>query len=148
MQSLGNRKLDKKICFCIVTDVQSVTYIMPFAIPWTAAWGSFPVLHCLPEFSQTHVHHESWCHPTISSSVTPFSSCSQSFPASGSFPVSQLLTSSGQSSRASISASVLPMNIQGWFPLGFTGLISFLSKGFSRLFSSTIVQKHECMLSH
>ena len=76
-----------------------------------------------------------WCHPTISSFVTPFSYCIQSFPASGSFPVSQLFTSGGQSIGASASASVLPMNIQGWFPLGLTGLISLLSKGLSRVFS-------------
>ena len=65
-----------------------------------------------------------WCSPTISSSVAPFSSCSQSFPVSGSFPVNWLFTSGGQSIRASASASVLPMNIQSWFPLGWTGLIS------------------------
>ena len=82
-----------------------------------------------------------WCRPTISSSVIPFSSCSQSFPASESFPMSQLFTSSGHSIGASASASVLPMNIQGWFPLGFTGSISLLSKGFSRVFSGTIVRK-------
>ena len=68
-----------------------------------------------------------WCHPTISSFVSPFSSCPQSFPASGSFPMSQLFASSGQNIRASASASLLPMNIQGWFPLGLTGLISLLS---------------------
>ena len=77
------------------------------------------------------------CHPTISSSVVPFSSCLQSFPASGSFPISQLFTSGGQSIGAS--ASVLPVNIQGWFPLGSTGLISLLSKRLSRIFSSTTV---------
>ena len=84
-----------------------------------------------------------WCHWTISSSVVPFSSHLQSFPASGSFPVSQLFTSDGQSIGASASASVLPMNIQGWFPLGLTGLISFQSKGLSRVFSSTTVQNHQ-----
>ena len=78
-----------------------------------------------------------WCHPTISSSVIPFSSCLQSFPASGSFPVSQFFTSGGQSIGASASASVLPINIQDWFPLGFTGLISLQSKGLSRVFSNT-----------
>ena len=83
-----------------------------------------------------------WCHPTISSSVAPFSSCLQSFPASGSFPVSQLFASGGQSIEVSASASVLPMNIQDWFPLGLTGLISLLSKGFSRVFSSITVQRH------
>ena len=82
-----------------------------------------------------------WCHPTISSSVVPFSSCPQSFPASGSFPMSQFFTSGGQS--LGTSASVLPMNIQDWFPLGWTGLISLQSKGLSRVFSNPPVQKHE-----
>ena len=84
-----------------------------------------------------------WCHPTISSSVIPFSSCLQSFPASGSFPMSQFFTSGGQSTGASAPASVLPINIQGWFPLELTSLISFLSKGLSRVFSSTTVWKHQ-----
>ena len=79
-----------------------------------------------------------WCHPTISSSVVPFSSCPQFFPASGSFPVSWLFASGGQSIGASASASVLPGNIQGWFLLGLTGLISFLSKGLLKVFSSTL----------
>ena len=81
-----------------------------------------------------------WCHPTISSSVVPFS-CLLSFPASGSFPVSQFFTSGGQSIGAS--ASVLPMNIQDWFPLGWTGLFSLQSKGLSRVFSNTTIQKHQ-----
>ena len=84
-----------------------------------------------------------WCHPAISSSVTPFSSYPQSFPPLESFSMSWLFTSSGQSIRASASASILPMNIQGWFPLGLTGLISFLSKGLSRVFSSTRGWKHQ-----
>ena len=84
-----------------------------------------------------------WCHPIISSSAGPFSSCPQYFPASESFPMSQFFASGGQSTGASASASVLPVNIQGWFPLGLTGLISFLSKGLLRIFSSTIVQKHQ-----
>ena len=84
-----------------------------------------------------------WCHPTIASSVVPFSSCLQSFPASGSFPVSQFFISGGQSIVASASASVLPMNIQDWFPLRLTGWISLQSKGLSRVFSNTIVQKHQ-----
>ena len=79
-----------------------------------------------------------WRHPAISSSVIPFSSHLQSFPESGSFPVSQLFTSDGQSSGASALASVLPMDIQDWFPLGWTGLISLQSRGFSRVFSSAI----------
>ena len=84
-----------------------------------------------------------WCHPTIYSSVVPFSSHLQSFPASGSFVMSQFFTSDGQNIRASASASVLPMNIQDWFPLGLTGLISLLSKGLSRVFSNITVQKHQ-----
>ena len=84
-----------------------------------------------------------WCHPTISSSVIPFSSCLQSFPASGSLPMSQFFASDGQSAGVSASASVLPMNIQDWFPLGWTGWISLQSKGLSRVFSNTTVQKHQ-----
>ena len=84
-----------------------------------------------------------WCHPTISSSVVPFSSSLQSFPASGSFPMSQFFASGSQSTGVSASASVLPMNIQDWFPLGFTGWISLQSKGVSRVFSNTTVQKHQ-----
>ena len=84
-----------------------------------------------------------WCHPNISSSVVPFSSHLQSFPASGSFPMSQFFPSSGQSISVSASASVLPMNIQDWFSLGWTGWISLLSKGSSRVFSNTTVQKHQ-----
>ena len=83
-----------------------------------------------------------WCHPTISS-CHPLSSCLQSFPASGSFPVSQLLVSGGQSIGASASASALPMNIQDWFPLGWADWISLQSKGLSRVFSNTTVQKHQ-----
>ena len=84
-----------------------------------------------------------WCHPTISFCVIPFSSHLQSFPASGSFPMSWFFASGDQSIGASASASVLPMNIQDWSPLGWTGWISLLSKGLSRVFSSTTVQKHQ-----
>ena len=84
-----------------------------------------------------------WCHPTMSSFVTPFSSCLQSFPASASSPMSQLFKSGGQSTGVSASASVLPINIQDWFPLGLTALISLLSKGLSRVFSSTTLRKHQ-----
>ena len=84
-----------------------------------------------------------WCHPTVSSSVVPFSSYLQSFPASGSFQTTQLFASGGQSVGVSASASVLPMNIQGWFLLGWTGWISLQSKGLSRVFSNTTVQKHQ-----
>ena len=84
-----------------------------------------------------------WCHPAISSSLILSSSCLQSFPASRSFPMSRLFVWSGQSIEASALASVLPMNIQGWFSLELTGLIFLLSKGFSRVFSSTTVHKHQ-----
>ena len=84
-----------------------------------------------------------WCHSTISSSVVPFSSCLQSSPASGSSPVSQFFTSGGQSIGVSASTSILPMNIQDWFPLGWTGWISLQSKGLSGVFSNTTVQKHQ-----
>ena len=83
-----------------------------------------------------------WCHTTISFSVVPFSFHHQSFPASGSFPVSQFFTSGDQSIGVSTSAPVLPMNIQDWFPLGWTGWISSLSKGLPRVFSNTTAQKH------
>ena len=84
-----------------------------------------------------------WCHPTISSSIIPFSFCLQSFPESGSFQMSQFFTSNGQSIRVSASASVLPMNIQDYFPLGWTVWSSLQSKGLSRVFSNTTVQKHQ-----
>ena len=84
-----------------------------------------------------------WCYPTISSSVIPFSSCLQSFPASESFPVSQFFASGGQSIGVSASASVLPMNIQDWFPLGWAGWISLQSKELLRVLSNTTVQKHQ-----
>ena len=102
----------------------------------------FPILHYLPEFAQSQVH---WVGDAIQQShlwPLPLSSCLQSFPASRSFPMSQLFASSGQS-RTSASSAVLPINTQGWFPLGLTGLNSSLSKGFSRVFSSSIIQKHQ-----
>ena len=84
-----------------------------------------------------------WCHPAISSSDTLFSFCPQSFPASGTFPMSRLFASDDQNTGASASASVLPMSIQDWFPLRLTSLISFLSKGLSGVFSSTTVRRHQ-----
>ena len=86
-----------------------------------------------------------WCHPTISSSVIPFFSCPQSFPASGSFQMNQLFTSGGQNIGVSASTSVLPMNTQEWPPLGWTGCISLQSKEPSRAFSNTTVQKHQIL---
>ena len=84
-----------------------------------------------------------WCHPTISSSFIPFSFCPQPFPASGSFPMSQLFTSGGQCTGVSASTSVLPMNNQDWSPLGWTSWTSLQPKGLSRVFSNTTVQKHQ-----
>ena len=110
--------------------------------PMDCSTPGFPVLHHLPVCSNS-CPLSRWCHPTISSSVSLFSSCLQSFPASGSFPVSRLFTSGGQSIGASASASVLPINIRDWFPLGLAGLISLLSKGLWRVFSNTTVQKHQ-----
>ena len=89
-----------------------------------------------------------WCHPTISSSVVPFSSCLQSFPASESFQMSQLFASGSQSIGVSASTSVLPMNTQDWFPLGWTFWITLQSKWFSRVFSNTTVQKHQFFGTH
>ena len=109
-------------------------------------WASYGLQHArLPCQSPTPGAYSNscpwsqWCHPTISSSVIPLSSCPQSFPASGSFQMSQFFSSGGQSIGVSASSSFLPMNIQDWFPLGWTGWISLLSKGLSRVFSSTTV---------
>ena len=102
----------------------------------------FPVLHYFMEFAQTHVSWVGGWYPTIASSIASFSSCPQSFPASESFPMSQLFTSGGQHIGASASASVLPKNIQGWFPIGLIDLTSMQSKGFPRVLSSTTIQKH------
>ena len=108
--------------------------------PMNCGTPGFSVLHYLPECAQSHVHCQ-WCHLTISSSDALFSLCPKSFPALGSFTMSQLFASGGQSIGASASSSVLPMNIQDWFLLGLTGLISLQSKWLSRVFSSTTVQK-------
>ena len=113
-------------------------FLWPHGLPHT----NFPCPSPPPGACSDSCPLSQWCHPTISSSVTPFTSCLQSFPASGSFPVSGLFTSGGQSIGASASASVLPMNIQGWFPLGLTSLISLLSKELSRVFSSTTIWKY------
>ena len=109
--------------------------------PMDCSMPAFPVHHQLLEFTQTRVHRVCPCHPTISSSVVPFSSCPQSLPASWSFLVSQPFTSGGQS--IGVSASVLPVNTQDWTPLGWTGWISLQSKGLSRVFSNTTAKKHQ-----
>ena len=119
--------------------VQSLSHVWLFAAPVDC---SMPDLHYFPELAQSDWSPLSWwCHPAISSSAAPFSFCLQSFPASGSFPVSHLSISGGQSIGAS--ASVPPMNIQSWFPMGLIGLISLQSRGLSRVFFSTIVWKHQ-----
>ena len=124
------------------SSVQSLSHVQLFATPWTAA--------CQASLSVTNsgVHPNPcalswWCHPTISSSVFPFYSCAQSFPASWSFPMSQLFASGGQSIGVSASTSVLPMNTQDLSPLGWTSWISLQSKGLSRVFCNTTVQKHQ-----
>ena len=111
--------------------------------PMGSSMSGFPVLHCLPEFAQTHCPSSQWCHPAIPSSVVPFSSCPQSLPAPGSFPMSQLFASGGQSIGVSASTSVLPKNTQDWSPLGWTGWISLQSKGLSGVFSNTTVPKYQ-----
>ena len=111
--------------------------------PMNQSMPGLPVYHQPPESTKTHVHRVNDGHPTISSSVIPFSSCLQSFPASGSFQMSLLFTSSGQSTAVSASISVLPKNTQDWFPLGWTAWISLWSKGLSRVFSNTTVQNHQ-----
>ena len=110
--------------------------------PMDCRTPGFPVHHQLLELTQTRSSSQR-CHPTISSSVIPFSFHLKSFPASESFPMSQFFTSGGHSIGVSVSASVFPMNIQDWFPLGWTGWISLQSKGLSRVFSNTTVQKHQ-----
>ena len=121
---------------CFSQPVQLLSHVWFFATSWTTACPS----------STSRVYSDScplsrWCHPTISSSVVPFSSHLQSFLASGSFPMSESFTSGGHSIGAS--ALVLPKNIQDWFPLGWTGWISLLSKGLSRVFSNNTGQKHQ-----
>ena len=111
--------------------------------PMNRSMPGIPVHHQLPEFTQTLVHRSLWCHPAISSSVVPFSSCPQSLPASESFPMSQLFAWDGQSIGVSSLASFLPKKTQDWSPLGWTGWISLQSKELSRVFSNTTVQRHQ-----
>ena len=120
-----------------------LSYVWFFSTSWTAAPQNF--LSFTISWSLLKSCPLTWqCYLIILSSVTPFCSCLQSFSASGSYPLSQFFTSSGQSIETS--ASILPMNIQDWFPLGLTGWISLLSKGLSRVFSSTTIQKHHSLV--
>ena len=118
------------VCCCSVAKL-----CLTLCDPVNCSTPGFPVLHYLPEFAQ-------WCHPTVSSSVAPLNSCPQSFQHQN-LPLSWLLASASWRIGASDSAPVLPMNIQDWFPLGWTGWISLQSKGLSRVFSNTTVQKHQ-----
>ena len=141
-RSVSPNSLDSRfLCCCSVA--KSCTSLCDHV---NCSTPGFPVLPHLPEFAQIRVH---WVGDAIQPShpVTPFSSYPQSFPASGSFPMSQLFTSGGQN-IIKASASVLPMNIQGWFPLGLIGLMSLLSKGLTRVFSGTTVWKHRFKWPH
>ena len=123
-----------------ITSVKLLSPVRLFATLWTAT-PQLPSSSPTPELDSNSCPLSQWCHPTISSSVVSLSSCLQSFSALGSFPMSYFFASGGQSIGAS--ASILPMNIQDWFPLGWTGWISLQSKGLSRGFSNTIVQKYQ-----
>ena len=124
----------------LFSSVQLISHVRLFATPMDCSMPGVPCPSPTPRACSDSCPSCQWCHPTISSSVDPFSTCLQSFPASGSFPTSQFFASGGQSTGAL--ASVLPMKIQDWFPLGLTGLISLQSNGLSRVFSNTTVQKH------
>ena len=120
------------------SSVQSLSCVQLFATPWiTARQASLSITNSRSLFKPMSISW--WCHPAISSSVIPFSSCPQSLPASGSFPMSQLFTWGGQSIGVSASASVLPVNTQDWSPVGWTGWISLQPKGLSRVFSRATV---------
>ena len=122
--------------------VHLLSHVWLFSTPWTAACqGSLFIT--TPRACLNSCPFCQWCHPPISSSAVPFSSSLQSFPASGFFPMSQFFASVGQSIEPSAAASVLPMNVQGWFPLGLTGVISLLSKGLLQVFSSITVWRHQ-----
>ena len=127
--------INKWLCCCSVAQSHPT-----LCNPMDCSMPGFPVLHYVAEFAQTHVHWVSDAIQTLSSSVVPFSFCPQSLPASESFPMSRLFASFDQSIVAS--TIVFPMNIQSWFPLALTGLISLLFKGLSRVFSSTTIWKH------
>ena len=134
-------------CFISVQFSSVAQSCLTLCDPMNHSMQGLPVHHQLLEFTQTCPSNR-WCHLAISSSVVPFSSCPQSLPASESFPMSQLFTWGGQSIGVSALASVLPMNTQDWSPLGWTGWISLLSKGLSRVFSNTTGQKHHFFGTH
>ena len=127
----------------LLVQFSSVAQLCPTLRPHESQHARPPCPSPTPVVYSNSCPSSQWCHSAISSSVIPFSSCPQSLPASGSFPISQLFAWGGQSIGVSASASVLPMNTQDWSPLRWTGWISLLSKGLSRVFSNTIVQKHQ-----
>ena len=129
-------------CAYLFSSVQSLSRVWLFETPWIPArQASLSIVNSRSSLKLMSMSR--WCHPTISSSVVPFSSHLQSFPPSGSFQMSQLFASGGQSIGVSASASVLPMNTQNWSPSEWTGWSSLQSKGLSRVFSNTTVQKHQ-----
>ena len=127
--------------FLVFSSVQSLSRVR-LCDPMNRSTPGLAVYHQLPEFTQICVHSR-WCHPAISSSVIPFSSCPQPLPASESFPMSQVFIWGGQSTGVSALASVFPKNTKDWSPLEWTGWISLQSKGLSRVFSNTTVQMHQ-----
>ena len=137
------RQIRCSVCLYQLSSVQFRSSVMSDSLrPHGLQHARLPCTPLAPRVYSNSCPLSRWCHPTISSSVVPFT-CLQTFPASGSFQMSQLFTSSGQSIGISASASLLPMNTQDWSPLGWTGWISLQSKGLSRVFSNTTVQKHE-----
>ena len=137
-------QLPRKKCLHIIqfSSVQLLSHVQLFGTPWSASRQP-PCPSPTPGACSNSCPLSQWCHPTISSSVILFFSCLQSFPASGSFPMSHLFTSGGQSTGVSALASFLPKKSQGWSPAEWTGWISLQYKGLSRLFSNTTVQNHQ-----
>ena len=152
-QQFSNKEtsFEKRYRFMLISDFSAILslFLLSCSVVSDSLWphglqhARLPCPSPTPGACSNSCPWNQWCHPTISSSVIPFSSCPQSFPASGSFPVNQFFTAGGQTIGVSASESVLPMNIQDWFPSGLTGWISFQSKGFSRVVSNTTVQKHQ-----
>ena len=142
MFALWNKSYDKPRSVQF-SAVQSLSRVRLFATPWIAARQASLCPSSTPGVHSNSHPSSRWCHSAISSSVVPFSSCPQSLPASESFPMSQLFTWGGQSTRVSALPSFLPKKSQGWSPLEWTGWFSLQSKGLSRVFSNTTVQKHQ-----
>ena len=149
---LGHKELDMTEWLTLHFHPPMCRYVLYVAVQWLRCvqlWphglqlARLPCPKLSPRVCSNSWLLSRWCHPTISSSVIPFSFCPQSFPPSGSFLMSQFFASGGQSFGVSASASVIPIHIHGWFTLGLTGLISLLSKGLSRVFFNMTVQKHQ-----